>query len=406
MAILKGRVDGLESRINEISAGQFSGTTSMKGKVAFVVGAVNYEDNAPAAIVEGGEAVAMTYSFRADLNTSFTGKDRLYTRLITGNMGDNAAGTRDNPWADKDGGTYLAVANSNDEIMKIDKLWYEFPVGDFKAYVGPLIENYYMLGQAPSIYKPILKQFALGGNTAAYASSTNGGVGLVWTQPDKTRGQNRWSAATSYVSGTAADAAGGLFTDTNSKWLNQVAYGGSKWGVSLAYALHQCANNPNASGDSPCKGWSDYYSTQDGDNVGSDGEDAYSFRTYWRPSQKGIVPQIQFGLDGRSLWEQDGTGETSGTFAWMTGLTWPKALGSQRIGVAFGQRERATGKINAHPHRENHVDNANGFVWEAYYEYKVNDHTSITPTLFGGTEVFNGTNDDIFGGLIQTVFKF
>ena len=42
LAILKGRVDGLEVKQNEFEAGGFSDTTTMDGKVIFDIGAVDY----------------------------------------------------------------------------------------------------------------------------------------------------------------------------------------------------------------------------------------------------------------------------------------------------------------------------------------------------------------------------
>ena len=38
LAIMKGRVDGLEARVNGIEAGSFSETTTMKGKAKFMIG--------------------------------------------------------------------------------------------------------------------------------------------------------------------------------------------------------------------------------------------------------------------------------------------------------------------------------------------------------------------------------
>ena len=42
LAILKGRVDGLEAQQNEFEAGAFSETTTMDGKAVFTIGAVDY----------------------------------------------------------------------------------------------------------------------------------------------------------------------------------------------------------------------------------------------------------------------------------------------------------------------------------------------------------------------------
>ena len=85
---------------------------------------------------EGGDcesdAFNMSYRLTLNLNTSFTGKDRLYTRLRTGNMS--------NVWTETD--SYLSDAKSGDSTLKVDKLWYTFPIGsEFKATVGALVEK-------------------------------------------------------------------------------------------------------------------------------------------------------------------------------------------------------------------------------------------------------------------------
>ena len=81
LAILKGRVDGLEVKQNEFEAGGFSDTTTMDGKVIFDIGAVDYSLSSETKT----EATNFGYSYTANLNTSFTGDDNLYIRIKTGN---------------------------------------------------------------------------------------------------------------------------------------------------------------------------------------------------------------------------------------------------------------------------------------------------------------------------------
>ena len=76
IAILKGRVDGLEAQQNDIEAGAFSTTTTMDGKAIMWGGAVKGADT-----LGGAETVQTGYSYTMNLNTSFTGDDNLYTRL-------------------------------------------------------------------------------------------------------------------------------------------------------------------------------------------------------------------------------------------------------------------------------------------------------------------------------------
>ena len=46
------------------------------------------------------------------------------------------------------------------------------------------------------------------------------------------------------------------------------------------------------------------------------------------------------------------------------------------------------------------------WVWEAYYAFKPNDSMEIRPAVFGGTDVEDAIEDDIFGAVVTTTFKF
>ncbi|EHA61750.1 iron uptake porin, partial [Synechococcus sp. WH 8016] len=95
LAILKGRVDGLEARVGELEATQFSTTTKLKGQATFVIGANSFGGNADqlngakraaAAAAQSG-AVSFNYDLQITLDTSFTGKDLFRTMLRAGNFG-------------------------------------------------------------------------------------------------------------------------------------------------------------------------------------------------------------------------------------------------------------------------------------------------------------------------------
>ena len=135
IAILKGRVDGLEVKQQEFEAGGFSDTTVMDQKVVFDLGAMDFS-----ATDGDNETTMFAYSYRMNLNTSFTGDDNMYIRILSGNHSD---------WMkdSNDGGYLTSVGKSNS--LQVDKIWYEFPVGENNTvWVGPKIENYYMHGTA------------------------------------------------------------------------------------------------------------------------------------------------------------------------------------------------------------------------------------------------------------------
>ena len=83
LAILRGRVDGLEARVGELEATQFSTTTKLKGVATFVVGATQFRGSANALRQHSNKSFGAT-SFNNDLQlnlrTSFTGKDQLIER--------------------------------------------------------------------------------------------------------------------------------------------------------------------------------------------------------------------------------------------------------------------------------------------------------------------------------------
>ena len=83
LAVLRGRVDGLEARVGELEATQFSTTTKLTGLATFVVGSNAFQgSNGPlvrqARTVEG--ATTFNYDLRLTLDTSFSGKDLLRTQ--------------------------------------------------------------------------------------------------------------------------------------------------------------------------------------------------------------------------------------------------------------------------------------------------------------------------------------
>ncbi len=394
MAILKGRVDGLEYKVQELSAGQFSPTTKMRGQITFNTGYVDNDDS-----TSTNTKVHMQYDAKYDLYSSFTGRDSLYTRIRTGN--------ESGPFGSTTSGTHLSKANSNSSLT-VDKIWYQFPIGDdITGWVGPKIENYYMLASSPSIYKAVTKQFALGGNGSTYGSSTSPGFGFAWTQPTESRGDARFAVSTNYAAykgnspdpdtTSGSESGGGILTDTNSKWLSKIEYGSSKWQVSAAMAVNNCQN-----GTTTCKDWGGYYNTTRAGTVTGD-QTSYALRAYWRPDSSGAVPSIQLGYDFSSI-EDDGTaGETEKTSGYMVGLSWTDAfIDGNRAGIAFGSPEHATEQVAGG------TADLTPFAWEAYYDYKVNDGITITPAIFGFTDRdgTNGAADDGFGGLVQTTFKF
>jgi len=377
IANLKGRLDGLEVKQKEFEAGGFSDTTTLDGKVNFTVGALSYDGSGTDTV--SNEAALFQYMWQGNLNTSFTGDDNLYVRLKTGNASS---------WTkDKDHGTYLSSSKGNSDVLKVDKIWYSFPVGDNNTvFVGPKIENYYMHGTTPSIYKPVLKAFTLGGNAAAYGASTDTGAGWVYKADNgfalsSNIGTKSKTTVCPKVNGVKTCSESGLLTDeSKTSWANQIGITKDQWAVSAMVNLKY-----NDWGDS-------YFSTATGDDRNENSTN-YGLRAWWRPADSGTAtPEVSVGYDYSVL---DGYATNDTTDAFFVGLTWLDTFNADdRLGIAFGQPQM----------REN--TGAEPFMWEAYYGFKVNDSVTVTPAIFGATSA-NGTDgEDYTGAVIETQFKF
>jgi len=324
-----------------------------------------------------------------DLNTSFSGDDLLYTRVKSGNV--------NNHFADSADGTYLSATNTYGDALKIDKIWYQFPVGDnLQFWIGPRIENYYMVASSPSIYKPVLKQFALGGNGPVYGSSTTGGFGAAWTQEVEDPSDGRFAISAGYTSkgDETPDADNGLFGKySQTALLTKVEYGTPQWQVSVAGGFKE-------------GGWSDsYYATTDAKvRATGSSETAIGFRAWWKPEETGIVPAISFGYDTTTV-DNNGS-DVSEAQGWMVGMNWKDVIiDGNKAGAAFGQRVHATDFGGSTANSEEAADDT--FSWEAYYTFQVNDNVSITPAFFGNEKPAGGeATDGNSGYLVLTEFRF
>ena len=396
LAILKGRVDGLEARVGELEATQFSTTTKLKGKADFFTGAVKYADRNECNKKGGAcEDDGFNFSYRYNLNlyTSFTGKDRLYTRLRTGNM--------NNVWTQSD--STLSDAKKGDSTLKVDKLWYSFPIGnEFKVTVGALIENYYMI-ETPTRYKPILKAFKLGGYGAVLGASTGQGFGVQWRQ-DVDPGDAALNIAVNYVAdggdGALSNSEKGMFGEnTDAYLLSQVGYGNRKWYLSALYALKNAQQDDGVTEAKAAMG----FSTPTAKNLAHPLH-AVGLRGYWSPEDSGFIPTISAGLDFG--WADGETyGNAEAVKGWMVGLNWKDAfVEGNKLGLGFGSYSSYATEIRDRPNGGDQ-----NFAIEAYYDFAVTDNITITPAVFwvddaNGKDQVDGANK--FGGLVKTTFKF
>ncbi|MEG4586076.1 iron uptake porin [Microcoleus sp. MOSTC5] len=193
LATLRGRVDALESRTAELEANQFSTTTKLTGEAIFALSddfggdiSVFGRDNRNLGS-DNNEAV-FQQRVRLNLNTSFTGRDLLLTRLQVGN------GRNFNLGATSEGTQTWNVVGRTDNVVALDTLLYKFPVGprlnvtlaanavvwdDIMPTVNPYFEDFDGGNGALSTFGQRNPIYRLGGGAGIGFDYAFGGRGLL-----------------------------------------------------------------------------------------------------------------------------------------------------------------------------------------------------------------------------------
>ena len=422
LAVLKGRVDGLEVKVGELTASQFSTTTKLKGLATFVLGANSFSGSAIDVAANQGNrtssfsptftlpnATTFNYDVQLTLDTSFTGKDLLRTNLRAGNFADSVFGGEPHALAL----SQLEAAFQENcgegidcgDVVAIDKLYYQFPLGSgFTATLGPRVGQEDMLALWPNVYpsETILNVMTVNGAPAAYNKNRGAGGGLWWES-------NGFSVSANYVAARGNQgnpAEGGIGNGhAGSTGSLQLGYAGRQWGLAAIWSLVQAETEfiPGSTG----------FTHGAIDHNSSARTNAYALSGYWQPLRSGWMPSISAGWginrtvyampmpEGRQL---EGSLHTSQS--WMVGLQWTDVLAKGNdFGFAVAEPVFATALYG------DATPNDGNLVWEWWYRIQVSDQISVTPALIYlsrplGQLTPSGESFRQFGGLVKTSFRF
>jgi len=377
LAVIKGRVDGLEARVGEFEAGMFSTTTSVAGQTTFVIGgtATQHAESEPSGATEK-DATVFVYDTQIHLNTSFTGSDLLKTTLRTGNFGSS------DPFGS--GTTALEIANTNDNSLKVARSYYQFPIADsFTATIGAKVRQDDMLAVWPSAYPgdSVLDSLTYGGANAAYSLTTGAGAGLSYTNGNV-------SASVLFVSeeGDGADpSTKGLLTNGGSDDVTaQLAWVGDNITVAAVYTV---ADGGITDGTSS-----------------ADDYEAWGLSAVWETNSDStwIPSSISGGFGSKNVDKETkhagdtarGATDIMDETTWSVGLQWSdfvvdgNTLGLG-VGSAEGWRDEST--------------YSDPLAYELWYSMPVTDNITVTPAIF---QVERDDDYAITGGLVKTTFKF
>ena len=451
LTVLRGRVDGLEKKVGQLEAMQFSTTTKRQGEATFVIGGIGYGGNSINANntfsnrkdtdgklrnTQIRNAASFNYDLRLNLLTSWTGKDLLYTRLRAGNFQNSAFNGTPVPAAKLDKASQPAGNIGEPNAVFIDRLYYRFPVGkEWTFTLGARVRNTEIFAFRPQAYNAdILDFFTLSGAPGAYNKATGAGAGFSWKQSVK-KGQPYFTFSGTYIAENGADGdaapvegtnGGGLFNAySRSSYNAQIGFRGTNWGTAVNYRYGTCGTNERAGtpynqGSSPCNNVAGY----NGNNAFTN---SLGLGAYWEPLQGGTwIPSISlgWGITGysQSLPAPDPANvETTNTDlnvasaqSWAVAFQWKDAFAKgNAAGFAVGQPTFVTSTRNGQ------AFNDGNYAFEWWYRFQVSDNITVTPAIFylsnpmGNTVTSAGNAAGVgtgslsnLGVLVQTQFKF
>ena len=388
LATLRGRVDSLEARTAELEANQFSTTTKLKGEVAFTLAGASGDDT--------DAQIVFNNKIRLQLVSSFTGKDKLYTRLTAGNIGNSFAtelGTNEGRFA-HDG------PNGNDIVL--DRLHYVFPVGK-----NLKVTTMASLG-AHHFYADVFNSglHAGGGATGALsrfaernpiyrlglARSTTG-VGFSYKLGKIMKLEGGYLAK----NGSNPSDKQGLFNGNYSAMGQLVIQPTKRFKVGLTYI----------NGYDPGDGTFAFGGT--GTNFANG---LLPGTTERRITSNSYGVQAQFDVNSKfsirgwgSFTDVDfANGGDAEIWNYAVALVFPDLGTKGGLGAIIVGAEPYAGNLNPRPVN---FTNDTPFHVEAFYKYPISDNISITPGIIWLTSPNqNADNDDAFIGAVRTTFTF
>src|ERR671932_1957585 len=419
LATLGTRVDKLEGRVAFLEDHQFSTTTKLGGEAIFAL------------TDEFNQSVSNNTVFqdrvRLTFNTSFTGKDRLVTRLAAGNASvfSNSQGG-----GLSEGQQTFNIGNTGNNSVVLDWLAYYFNFGSSKVYLAatggihsdyaptlnPYFEDYDGGNGALSTFASENPIYRIGGGAGAAISLGVGPLQSILGPSTLTIGYLAGSG--SLGANNPAEKAG-LF-DGDYAALGQLNFNlGDRIGVGATYVhgYHNngspifdlggglTANNPN---DNSGNGIVGSYAANNPSHFfkGSGGRpvvtNSYGLEAAFRFSEK--ISISGFGTYTQAIALGEGRGDiwTYGAGVAFADFGKPGSVLGLFAGVGPTLRGASTGLRGGQSFNRDNV-----WHFEGFYKYKLNDNISVTPGVIWVTAPNqNEDNRDAVIGTLRTTFTF
>ncbi|NDG02951.1 MAG: hypothetical protein EB119_07115 [Synechococcaceae bacterium WBB_34_004] len=371
-----------------------------------------------------GEAVSFNYDVRLNLDTSFTGKDLLRTRLRAGNFADSIWSGYPYPALGAEVAFDQSAAGS---IWSVDRIFYQFPIGsNFTVTAGPRVRQDDMLAVWPSQYPAdtILDFFTYAGAPGAYTLNLGAGAGIWWNQDGfslsasyvAANGKSSYSGSTpggaTLGAGVLGLDAGGIANESSGgTGTVQLAYTAPNWNLTAAYAYSQSGGAYDGTSGLGYIPVGTPKATNPFAGLTQFDVNAIAISGWWKPSNVSWVPSISAGWGANSysakkaaqIWgvEANQKGANAQSQSWYVGLQWADALiKGNSFGTAVGQPTFVTGNDGFLGTDES------TFAWEIWYKFQVTDNISVTPAFFTITNPAGTGSNNAYGGVLKSTFMF
>ncbi len=389
LATLRGKVDTLEYRTEELESNQFSTTTKLKGEAVIATSAAFGDKKAGSTTDDVEDNVILTNRIRLSLDTSFTGKDKLRVRLQSANDGGLTGAT----------GTQMArlgFEKNTDSDFKLDELNYSFkPVKGVKvkidANAGESNDNI-------NVFNPVFDSSG-GGAISRYGRFSpiyrvaSGDAGVT-VELDSKKSPVGVSAA--YFTDAQNSTTNGIFAG-NQVYLGQLDFKPTKaLNIGLTYARsEQLGGETNVTGSTGSDNAKRPFGKVDTN------ANHYGVQASYKLS-KNTTLAGWYGFADAS--RKDGTDGSADIQYWAATLG-VKDFGKKgnTLGLIFGQPPKVTNNTLT----ANDDSNGTSYHLEGLYKMKINDRVAVTPGLL---VIFNpehnNDNDTVYVGTLRTTFKF
>ena len=299
----------------------------MGGTAGFLIGATDSASDA-------NDKVMMEYFYEVDLNTSFTGEDKLNIEIETGNHPGIGVG------ADKVG---LDWGSDNGDTLKVSDVNYTFPLGGWTVAVGDSMDASKTWPNACAVNNMVDN---LGDCGAANSVDLSGDVSLSAS----TEFGDGWELGLG-ISADSGETSRGIFTNEGDDYYGiAIGYERDTFGFTAAYSMKESTTIADST-----TGW------VQSDNASQKDTTYYGLVGYYSPESTPLT--LSGGIEFSDI-EGTNTDKTQ----WTVGVS--TELGEGTLSATFG----TNGAI---------ADNAEEiYAYDLSYEYPINDSMSVTPFVY------------------------